>query len=276
AIHEDQAAIAVVLWIAFAWLHDIAMHSPILRIIAGDIDAGKTTLCGVLKFLTPRASTATELTGPALFRFVDQVHPTLIIDNADKLLRKKPDLASIIEAGWTRDTPIPRVIHGHPYMFDVFSPKVLGGVDLPLDPATLTRCIEVRLWPKLPNETFEDFQHIDDDTFRTLRQKWARWAADHAEMLKNAAPAMLDFKNRIKMNSKLKLAIADVAGGGWRKKVRKAAVKLTRERHEPSQRKRALAKCWDAFAALGRLVTSKQLEALFREDDEWSNTITKW
>jgi hypothetical protein len=275
-IHDEAAVVAVVLWIAFAWIHDIAIHSPILRIVAGDSDAGKTTLCGVLGLLTPRAATTAELTGPSLFRFVDQVKPTLIIDNADKLLRKKPDLATIIEASWTRGTPIPRVVDGHVYLFNVFCPKVLAGIALALDPATLTRCIDIRMWPKLPDEKVEEFKYADDDTFVTLRRKWARWAADNVVALRDANPAMADFNNRIKMNWKLQFAIADLAGGAWSKKVRVAAAKLARGRREPSKGKRALAKLWDAAAVLGPLVTSKQLEALFRADDEWGDAITKW
>jgi len=52
----DDAAMAIVLWIMFAWLHaDIAVHSTLLVFKSADADTGKTTLCGVLQRLTPRA-----------------------------------------------------------------------------------------------------------------------------------------------------------------------------------------------------------------------------
>jgi Protein of unknown function (DUF3631) len=252
-IHDDAAAVAVVLWIAFSWVHEIAVHSPMLRIVADDIDAGKTTLCNVLKFLTPRASTVANLTGPALFRFVDREHPTLIMDNADKLLAKKPELASIIEQGWTRGTPVPRTnAHGLTYMFDVFCPKVLAGVTLALEPGTLSRCIDVEMLPKTADDKVEDFQQVDDEDFVALRRKWVRWAADNVVALRGANPAMADFNNRIKMNWKLQFAIADLAGGAWPKEVRAAAVKLTRERREPSKRKRLLAALYDFSPTMER------------------------
>ena len=51
---RDDAAVAIVLWIMFAWMHDIAVHSPYLVFTSAEGDTGKTTACDVLKFLTPR------------------------------------------------------------------------------------------------------------------------------------------------------------------------------------------------------------------------------
>src|SRR5262249_23569901 len=94
---SDEQALAITLWIMFAWLHEsIAVHSPLLAFKSAEPDSGKTTVCGVLKFLTPRAYSAAEMSGPSLYRFVDRVHPTLIIDDADNLLQRKPELAHII------------------------------------------------------------------------------------------------------------------------------------------------------------------------------------
>jgi hypothetical protein len=273
-IHDDAAAVAITLWIAFAWVHEIAVHSPILRIISGDADAGKTTLCGVLKHLTPRAYAAAEPTGPSLYRFIDQVHPTLIIDDADNLFLRKLDLVHIINVGWTRDSAkFPRQVHGDTYWFDAFCPKIFAGIGLALRPATLTRCITIRMLPKLPNEKVGDFKYVDDDTFVTLRRKWARFAADHAAALKDANPAMSDFNNRIKMNWKVQVAIADFAGDNWPKMVRAAAVKLTRERREPSEGKRLLSAFSDLFATHGKLLPSAEVQSLLTadQDSEWAD-----
>jgi putative DNA primase/helicase len=272
AIHNEAAAVATVLWVAFSWVHEIAVHSPILRIDADDIDAGKSTLCKVLKFLTPRASTVASLSGPSLFRFVDREHPTLIMDNADKLLKKKPELADIIEQSWTRGTPVPRVIDGHTYMFDVFCPKVLAGVTLALEPGTLSRCINVELLPKLASESIEEFEHVDDDDFVALRRKWARWAVDHVAALKGARPAMADLNNRVRMNWRLQFAIADLAAGEWPQRVRKAAFKLTRERRDPSRRRRLLAALYAFFARHGSEMTCAEQQKLLVADptSEWA------
>jgi hypothetical protein len=282
-IHDDAAAVAVTLWIAFAWMHEIAVHSPILEFTSADSDCGKTTMCGVLKYLTPRAYAAAELTGPNLYRFVDHLKPTLIIDDADRLFERKPDLVHIVNVSWTRGTKIPRQDRGRTRWFDPFCPKVVAGVGILLPKATKTRCITVKLLPKLSSEKVEDFNHVDDDTFVTLRRKFARFAADHAAALKDANPAMSGFNNRAKMNWRLQIAIADLADGKWPKLARAAAIKLSRERDEPSQGKRLLRAFQIMFAQHGPLLTSKQVEeSLPLIDEEWGNykdrgrAINRW
>ena len=273
-LHDDAAAVASILWICFAWLHaEIAVHSPILVFTSADADTGKTTACGVLKFLTPRAYAAAELTGPNLYRFVDHIAPTLIIDDADRLFERKPDLVHIINVGWTRGTKVPRQDHGITRWFSPFCPKVVAGVDLRLPKTTTTRTITVRLLPKLPDEKVDAFKHIDDDDFITLRRKLMRWTADNTDALKAARPVMPGLSNRAAMNWELLLAIAELAGGDWSKRARKAAVKLARERREPSEGKRLLAAFYDLFAKHGAVLTSDEVVRLLTadEDSEWAD-----
>ena len=91
----DDGAVIIALWVMFAWVHDIAVHSPLVVFNSAEGDSGKTTACDVLKFLTPRAHAGAELTGPSIYRFVDCIRPTLIIDDADMLFKRKPDLARL-------------------------------------------------------------------------------------------------------------------------------------------------------------------------------------
>jgi hypothetical protein len=122
-VHGEAETTAIVLWILFAWVHEIAVHSPLLVVDSAEGDTGKTTLCAVVNYLTPRAYRVAELTGPNLYRFVDHVNPTLIIDDADQLLPRKPDLVHIINVSWTRGTKIPRQEGGITRFFDPFCPK---------------------------------------------------------------------------------------------------------------------------------------------------------
>jgi putative DNA primase/helicase len=274
-LHDDAAAVAIVLWICFAWLHaEIAVHSPLLVITSAEGDSGKTTVCGIIQLLTPRSYAAAELTGPSLYRFIDHQHPTLIIDDADNLLERRPDLMHIINVGWTRGTKIPRQDHGVTRWFDPFCPKVIAGVNVRLSKTTATRKIAVKLLPKLPHERVAEFRHVDDDEFIALRRKLARWAADNAAALKDARPVMpTGFNNRLRMNWELLLAIADLAGGDWPKLARQAAVKLARERHEPSEGKRLLAAFRELFRAHGPMLTSAEAQRLLTADpnSEWAD-----
>jgi Protein of unknown function (DUF3631) len=275
-LHDDAAAVAMVLWIFFAWVHaEIAVHSTILLIKSAEADSGKTTLCGVLKFLTPRAHTSAELTGPALYRFVDHVTPTLYIDDADNLFKRKPDLTHIVNVSWTRGVLIYRTAeHGRMQAFSPFCAKAISGIHPDLPKATQSRCIDIQLLPKLPHEKADAFQHADDDVFVTLRRKPARWRDDNIATLKDAHPVS-ELNNRLRMNWHILLAVADIAGGKWPKRARAAAAKLSRERNEPSQGKRLLAAIRDLSTKIGPVLTSRQMVKLLRGDGdgdgEWAN-----
>jgi putative DNA primase/helicase len=179
----------------------------------------------------------------------------------------------IVNASWTRGFKIPRQEHHVTRWFDPFCPKVVSGVNTVLHKTTKTRCITIKLLPKLPSETVEDFDHDDDDTFVALRSKFTRFAIDHVVALKMARSDMTDFNNRAKMNWKLQMAIADLAGGDWPKQARAAAIKLTHERSEPSEGKRLLIAFRNMFAAHAQMLTNAQVRAILTADEtsEWSN-----
>ena len=225
---------AAALWIAFAWIHDIvAIHSPILAVMAPDINCGKSTMLGALARLTPRPFTGVELTGPSLFRRVDRDHPTLLIDEAADLFHRKRDLQNIVNASWIRGTMIPRVVQGVDRDFDPFCPKVIAFNGTALPNALASRCIVITLWRKLPSEKAELFPFADVPEFLELRRKLTRWSADHATALADANPALPpDFDNRLAANWRLLFAIADHAGGAWPEQARKAAI--SRAPLEPS------------------------------------------
>jgi hypothetical protein len=223
--------------------------------------------------MSPRAFIIAEPTGPTFYRFVDRVHPTLVIDDADRLLPRRPDLAHIVNASWMRGVPVPRTdANGNVHLFDPFGPKVLNGINLlaHLRPATRTRCITIGLLPKLEHETVANHRHMDrDETFVILRRKLLRWSIDNMPALDKAEPAMPEgvFSRRGE-NYHLLLAIADLAGGDWPKKARAAAVKLMREHDEPSLGKRLLAIFYALFVTHGPLLTSAQVEGLVPAEDD--------
>jgi hypothetical protein len=287
-IHDDAAATIYALSVLFAWVHDeIATYSPILVIQGADIECAKSTTSNVLALLAPRARVIVKPTGPSLYRLVDHRHPTLFVDNADKLLARDRDLADIINSSWTRGVRIPRVVEGNVYEFDPFCFKAVNGVDLlpHLDPATRTRCIVTDLLPKLSGEKVINFKHAaGDEQFSILRRKAQRWRDDNVAAVKDANPSMPEgFDNRLAENYTLLFAIADLAGGDWPKQARTAAAKLVREYGTLSMGRRLLAILHELFSRYGKLLTSEQIErALPAYGDEWANyrnlgrAINKW
>jgi putative DNA primase/helicase len=163
-----------------------------------------------------------------------------MIDEADDLFIRRSDLKHIVNAGWTRgNAKIPRQVSGQTVYFDAFCPKgiALLGRSLPRALRALrSRCIELRMVPKRPNEKVESFNYVDDPAFAVLRQKCARWAADNAGRLKDdAKPTMPSgLNNRAAKNWHLLLAIAELAGGTWPQRSREAAERLSRSGRRPS------------------------------------------
>ena len=237
---------------------------------------GKSAATEVITRLTPRGYMVVKPTGPSLYRLVDAMHPTMGVDDADKLLAEDRDLATIIRASWKRGVYIPRVVKGTVYLFDAFGPRCLNGIDLlaHLDAATRTRCITIRMLPKLEDEVVTSMRYAEEDeNFVILRRKFLRWATDNMAALKAAKPRMPEgFFSRLEENYHLLFAIADLAGGEWSKKARTAAVKLSAERDTPSSGKRLLAIFFTLFVRYGPQVPSKQAEALVpAEDDEFAD-----
>jgi Protein of unknown function (DUF3631) len=266
-VFQEDDQLVVSLWTMFAWCHDHATHSPILQLSGPEPDSGKTTLCGVLLYLTPRAYAGAEITGPGLYRLVDFLHPTLIVDDADRLVERKLDLMHILNASWTRGTKIPR----NGVWYDPFCPKVLAGVDIRLPKTTASRAINIVMWPKLPSEEVEDFGYTDNPDFITLRRRLSRWSADNAPTLAAAKPDMPPgFINRIGANWRLLIAIADATGVG--KQARAAATKFLARRRSPSEGIRLLAALQEIWLTRDMLSSQGICDLLAADKDgEWAN-----
>src|SRR5262245_66411712 len=113
---------------------------------------------------------------------------------------------------------------------------------------TLSRSVICMIWPKLASEVVEEFDYRDDDEFKTIRRKLARWMVDNAVTLREAKPSFpLGFNNRIRLNWRMALTIADLAGGEWPKRVREAALELETGRDEPSEEIRLFAALRDVW-----------------------------
>jgi hypothetical protein len=198
-MNRDQMLV-VTLWIMLSWVHETAaVHSPILLVFSPEPDSGKSTLLGVISFLARRTLLSVSITGPVLFRSIEKWLPTFAVDEADEIFARNDDLREVMNSGWTRGQGVPRCDPetNEPRLYPTFCPKVIGMKGKSLRDTTLSRCIRIELQRKLPEETVEDFDHIDDAELFNLRRQCARWALDHANSLKKAKPEIpLGLHNR--------------------------------------------------------------------------------
>src|SRR5262249_19123326 len=223
---ENQVLVAA-LWAMMAWVHSrAATHSPVLMATSPQPNSGKSTLLGVLGFLTPRSLVCVGLNEAVLFRSIDLWAPTLITDEADTAFVDNEPLRAVYNSGWARGTGVLRCVGDDhtPKLFEVFTPRALGLKGKNLPDTTASRCIALEMKRKLPDEKVADFSHMDDAIFAMLRRKLARWADDNWEALTKAQPQIpAGFHNRVRRNWWLLLAIAELAGDDLAQKARKAA-----------------------------------------------------
>jgi len=266
-VMSDDVAMAVSLWTMFAWVHDVAVYSPLLILTSVEIGSGKSTLLNTIKFLTPRPYHVVEITGPGLFYIIDRKQPTLFIENADKWFLRRPDGKEIINASWTREgAKVPRRVGKTWYDYNVWCPKAIDMVGLPPNDVA-SRSIICPMVPKVSTEVVEKFFYKDDETFLELRRKLLRFSQDNLAVLKDARPIQpLGLSNRPAANWELLFAIADLAGEG--KRARKAAMNLSRNPYEPSARVQLVAAFRKMFGARDMITAEDVVTALLANPDD--------
>jgi Protein of unknown function (DUF3631) len=269
----DSIAVATALWVAFTYLVEIAVYAPKLLFQFPEREAGKSTALHVIRWMVQRPYLAVEATGAAVYRIVDRLKPTLILDEADTLFERSTVLAHILNSSCDNSgAKIPRVgPRGEVVEFDVYGTQAISMKGLNMPGTTLSRCIICMIWPKLPSEVVDDFNKRDDEEFVTLRRKLLRWSVDNAVTLQAATPEG-QFNNRIRNNWQLSWAIADLAGGEWPKRARAAALELETERDEPSEGLRLLAAIRDIFGTREAMTSADICAALVVDPSgEWAN-----
>jgi hypothetical protein len=226
---------AAALWTLQTWVHEaVAVHSPILMATSAEANSGKTTLLNLTRFLVWHGLVAIGISEAALFRSIEALSPTILVDEADVILIENEPLRAVMNSGWTRGAGVLRCIGDDlkPHLFSTFCPKAIGLKGRRLPDTTLSRAIILELRRKKPGESVEHFRCIDDAELAELRQRQLRWANDNEEVLEEAlrtarSSMPLGFDNRLGDNWELLLAIADVCGGEWPDRARDAAIKLS-------------------------------------------------
>src|SRR5215831_7814784 len=210
---------------------DAGEVSPFMVLVSPTKRCGKTSVLIVLYYITPRSELAINISPSALFRYVEDVRPTLLIDEADSFLKDNEELRGILNSGHTKAAAniIRNVeVKGQhkPRRFSTWAPKAIATIRELAD--TLEdRSIIITLQRKPKTAAVERLRKRDSEEFATLRRKAARWAADNLDKLTDPEPAIPDALNdRAADNWRPLLAIADLAGGDWPRRARQACLTL--------------------------------------------------
>ena len=220
-------------WIFHTFAPDAAYFSPFLVILAPEKRSGKSRLLGLIESLAHKAIPVSNISGPALFRTIDKYYPcTLSIDEFDTFLAQNEELRGILNAGHDRRSFVLRCVGDNLEVraFSTYGPKLLSGIGRPPD-TIADRSIIIPMKRRTQDEIVDRLRmdRFRDECREPCRQLM-RWAQDHETELKEADPEpLVALDDRANDNVRCLLAIADVVGGEWPKRIRAAVMALRRD-----------------------------------------------
>ena len=232
------AAEASALWVLHSWTMDAGDISPFLVLISPTKRCGKTSMLILLLYLTPRSELASNISPSAVFRYVEDVRPTLLIDEADSFVGDNEEMRGILNSGHTRAAAhvIRNVeVNGRhkPRRFSTWAPKAIATIRELAD--TLEdRSVLLQLQRRPKAVKMARLRKRDCEEFAVLRRKAARWAEVNFDALA-ADPdpdTPEDLDDRASDNWRCLLQIADLAGGDWPQRAREVACRLSGAGHE--------------------------------------------
>jgi Protein of unknown function (DUF3631) len=229
AVLPGGAADTIALWILFTWSIDQFSIAPRLAITSPTKGCGKTTVLRLLTKLCRRAIKSGSISPAALFRAIEVLRPTMILDENEKYLEPNSDFHALLNEGHLRDgTKVMRVL-GEKQELRWFSS--FGAVAFARNgrvPDDLEqRSVVIEMQRRRLNEPLDELREDRcREQFRDLARMCCRWADDYAADVAEADPDMGDVINRVRDNWRPLFTIADVIGFDWPARIREAAEAL--------------------------------------------------
>ena len=235
---SEQERIAIVLWCAMTWVADNFDVVPYLFITSAEKRCGKSLLLDLIEALVRIGRSTTNISPAALFRMIDEQHPTLLFDEVDNIFVKgraqdpgKAELIGLINAGFRKGRPVFRMGGANNRSleeFDAFGPKALAGIGGCLPDTTEDRCIPIRLERKERGDVRERYRiRIHEPQVRQLASALGATVKAGLEASSVTFPHLPEeLSDRAQDIWEPLLLIAEVAGCDWPERARSAAVTL--------------------------------------------------
>ena len=258
-------------------------HTPRLSFQSELEDSGKTTFMESLLCTAARAMGTSSLSGASFFRETDAHHYTVLWDEADNAFHKNtaPELLGVFNAGWSRKMAlVQRQVPGpdggyETQTFDTFTAISLTAIKAFPSRAMQSRCVVLIMRRATAAETkrLVDFDETHEEALTVCGRKYARWASDLESLLViDKTPTGLI--NRIWLNWRTLLQIAELAGGTWPARAlaaAKADMARVRGERDDSDEYALLAAIWRVLAAdksdPRRMLTQDLIPKLYDEDE---------
>jgi len=273
---EDMATAAAI-WAAYTHVFDHFDVCPILAITSPTKRCGKSTLLQIMGRLVSRPLTFSNITPAALFRIISDFHPTLLIDEGDTFFEGNSELRGLINSGFLRDAAfVPRVNPEtlQTERFTTWCPKTLAAIGN-LHPTIEDRAIVLRLERKPRDLTKARLTRTSRERLGLIGRKFARWAKDSADEIDpDCEPDTPECLNdRAADCWRPLLALADLAGGKWPQRVRKAILSLANDEADESETPiRLLRNIGEILSSLDDdVIETRTLLERLHDYDEWAH-----
>jgi hypothetical protein len=231
----ESQVIAVTLWCAHTYAAEAAIWTPYLAVTSAEKRCGKSRLLEVVSFLVKKPWSTSSVSAASLFREVDQMQPTLLLDETDPLFKADKETAQairgILNAGAHYKGVVSRIVGQGSAMknknFRAFCPKALGGIGS-LPDTVADRSLPIKLKRKPLGEKVERLrERFVEPLAKPLRQSLANWITKKLPTLRDAQPDLPEELNdRQQDGAEPLLAIADAAGDDWSEKARAALCEI--------------------------------------------------
>ena len=183
-------------FIAYTYLTSECNYCPRLYISSATKQCGKSVLIKVLKDLVHKGEYCIDPSPAVLYTLIELEHPTLLIDEIDRLYERKDTSAitAILNSGFERGAKVPRVgfdKDGNRTIerYDVFGPVIIAGIDKGYLPDTLDdRLIEIRLQKNTGPEKPEYDPVLMAAETAELRTRFEKFAEEIREDVRTAEP----------------------------------------------------------------------------------------
>jgi hypothetical protein len=210
-----------------------------------------------------------------LFRAIEALQPTLLVDEADTFPGENEELRGVINAGYKASGTVLRC-EGDDHQvtkFRCFAPVAIAAIGNV--PATIVdRGFTIKMARKGKGENAQRLDRQARAALTAFPPRLARWAEDHRGMLQELmvdAPESLSDRQR-EISEPL-LMIAELAGGTWPATVREAILKIcsASDAEASDRRERFLAAVWALYTPGVDFLTLKEIVSrlLVDDDSEW-------
>jgi putative DNA primase/helicase len=236
--HQRDAA---ALWVVFAHAQDFFVYAPLLIVLSPIRRCGKTKLQEMLARLSPRPQSMSGITAAALARLVEKDRPTVFIDEFDAIANGNRELSESLRgqlnssfnkssAHILKSVPLPGV-GWEVRRFSTWAPTCVAGIGQ-VPNTVADRSVIIRLTRKLGMQSVRRLSARDGGELHLLARKIARFVADNEHRLRRDEPDVPnELNDRARDAWEPLITIADIAGGEWPERARRAKIEF---RHQLS------------------------------------------